>query len=137
MYLMDMTNVYQGSNALADNYRFFGAIQLSIPCVNRALVAAHGCECPTLIKDGPILFDDGNELHGLRRVEVGHIQVLGQLSAMQSFIKVIVEFWVNDIKLGNGRLLSLEYNATINVMKTIIVVVCLVKKPAVIIEDVF
>ncbi len=98
MHLTDMTNFCQGSNALADNYYFFRAIHdllncdgLRIPCVNHILVAAHRCKCPTLIKDSPILFDEGNELHSMRRVKVGDIQVLGQLSAMQHFVEVIVE----------------------------------------------
>ena len=64
----------------------------------------HGSECPVLIKDGPIFFDQGNELRGLRRVEVGNIQVLGQLSTMQGFIEVIVGFRINNIKFGNRRL---------------------------------
>jgi hypothetical protein len=67
---------------------------------------------------------------------VGDIQVLGQLSAMQGFIRVIVEFWVNNIKLGNGRFFLSEYNTTLDVIKKIIIVICLVKKPVIVIEDV-
>jgi hypothetical protein len=89
-----------------------------------------------LIKDGPVLFDEGNELCGMRRVKVGDIQVLGQLSAMQCFVEVIVEVGVTNIKLGNRRLLSLEYNATVNVMEAVIVVVGLVRKPTIVIEDI-
>jgi hypothetical protein len=94
MYLTDMTNFCQGDNALAHNYRFLGAVhdllncnQLSIPCVNHALVAAHRCGSPMLIKDGPILLNQGNELLGMRRVKVRGIQVFGQLSAMQCLTK--------------------------------------------------
>jgi hypothetical protein len=89
-----------------------------------------------LIKDGPILFDEGNELHGMRRVKVGDIQVLGQLSHMHCFVEVVVKVRVNDNKLGNRRFLLSEYKSTVNVMKAVIVVVGLVRKPAIIIEDV-
>jgi hypothetical protein len=72
----------------------------------------------------------------MRRVKAGDIQVLGQLSAMQRFVEVVVEVWVNNIKLGNRRLLSSEYNATANVIKAVIVVIGLVGKPAIVIEDI-
>jgi hypothetical protein len=51
---------------------------------------------------------------------------------MQGFIEVIVEFQVNNIKLGNRKLFTSEYNATIDVMKMIIIVICLIGEPAVI-----
>ncbi len=54
-----MTNFCQGGHALAHNYHFLVANHdllncnwLSIPCVNHALVATHGCESPVLIEDG-------------------------------------------------------------------------------------
>jgi hypothetical protein len=52
---------------------------------------------------------------------------------MQDFIKGIVEFRVNEIKLGNGKLFMPEYNPTVDVMKMIIIVVCLIREPAIII----
>ncbi len=55
---------------------------------------------------------------------------------MQGFIKVIVELRVNDIKLGNRKLFTLEYNATFDVMNKIIIVVCFIREPTIIIEDV-
>ncbi len=72
----------------------------------------------------------------MRRFKVRDIQLCGQLSAMQGFIAVIVKFWVNNIKLWNGKLFTSEYNATAYVIKTIIIVVCLAWKPMIIIEDV-
>ncbi len=71
----------------------------------------------------------------MRKVEVGYIQILGQLSTMQRFVKVIVEVRVNDI-MGNRILLFLEYNAIVNVMEAVIVVVSLIRKPTIVIEDV-
>jgi hypothetical protein len=67
MYLKDMTNFCKISNALVHNYPFLGAIHdllncywHSIPCVNDALVAVHGCESPALIEDGSIPLYQGN-----------------------------------------------------------------------------
>ncbi len=98
MYLTDMTNFCQGGNALVHNYHFFRAVHdllncnwLSIPCVNHALVVAHRCESSALIKDDPTLFNQGNQLLGMRRVKVRDIQVFGQLSTIQCLIKVIMK----------------------------------------------
>ncbi len=44
--------------------------------------------------------------------------------------------WVNDTKLGNRRLLLLEYNATVNIMEAIIKVIGLAREPTIIIKDV-
>jgi hypothetical protein len=73
----------------------------------------------------------------MRRVEVGDIQVLGQLSAMQHFIKLIVEVQANNIKLGKRRFLLSEYNTTIDVMEVVVItVVGLDRKPAIVKGDI-
>ena len=104
---------------LAHNYRFSRAVHnfldcnwFSIPGVNHALVAVHGCESSTNVEDGPIFLDESSKEGIIRRVKVGDIQLCGQLSAMQGLVKVIVEFRVNDTTASWGTGNFLHWSIT-------------------------
>ncbi len=66
---------------------------------------------------------------------MGDIQLLSQLSTSEGLVEIIVEFWVDGINLGDRELFTSEYNHTVNVVKAIIVFLCLIREPTIIKED--
>ncbi len=68
-------------------------------------------------------------------VKVGDIQVLGQLSAMQCLIKLVMKGRVKDIKFWNRRFPPSEYNATVENMEAIVAFISLIRESTIVVKD--
>jgi hypothetical protein len=122
MDLTDVANFLKGCNALAHNNCLLWAIhnllhgnRFMVTSVNDALVKPNRCECAACIKDGPVTLNEISMSQSLVRQEVGNIQFLCQLIAMECLVEFVVKQRINHVEVRVSIFPLVEHGAAINV----------------------
>ena len=144
MDLADIIEFRKVSDALPHDWDLAGAIVnfldgdgLRQPGVDVASIILNGDELPFIVENAPIFLNKTIDLVADRRQEMGQVELLAALGAMDRFV-IRSEKLGGDVTEGWGRVLTLAKDGTaVDIPQDDIKVVRLIRKSPVVVKYIF